>query len=503
MSKIKMIFLLLFIADTMSALNRYVTVSGSGSMNGTSWSNAYPGASLQNAINLSNTGDEVWVSNGIYYPTTSVSRTASFNLKNGVILYGGFVGTEILLSQRNLATAFQSILSGNIGTAAYSDNSYHIIYNTGLNNTAVIDGFVITDGNANGASGSIDEGGAGIYNFGGFGGTCNPTIRNCIFRNHTATYGAAIFDHGSNGGNASPTISHCIFENNVATGAAGAIDNYGYSGNASPQIINCIFVNNSATLTGGAIHCWGGGAGNASPFINACTFFNNTANVGGGAVVADNQNTGVGFSGNASIVLLNCILYGNAAPTGPQFYIIGTATINATFSNIDVTGQTTPHVLSGAGTGNLTSVPSFLNPSDMDGADNIYRTSDDGLVLLSSSLNINSGNNTSAPAVDLKFIPRIVASTIDIGAYETNITTSVEKENKTLLFEIFPNPTHSNCTLNIDDAIPHILQIYDMQGTLLNELEINQKQILNLDIYPKGVYLIVIDKKFYNRIIKI
>lgn len=499
MSKIKTLFLLfLFAANNINAVTRYVTPSGTGTMNGSSWTNAFPGTSLQNAINLSSTGDEVWVAHGTYYPTTSASRTNSFNMKNGVVIYGGFIGTEPFLSFRYLGTAQQSILSGNIGTAAYSDNSYHVIYNTALNNTAIIDGFVITDGNANGTAGTIDEGGAGIYNFGGFGGTCTPTIRNCIFRNHTATYGAAIFNHGSNGGNASPIISHCIFENNVATGAAGAIDNYGYAGNASPQIINCLFVNNSATLTGGAIHCWGGGGGNASPFINASTFFNNTANVGGGAVVADNQNTGSGFSGNASIILLNCILYGNTAPVGPQFYNIGTANINATYSNIDFAGQTTPHVLSGATTGNVSGDPLFGDQSDPDGADNIYRTADDGLQIMLASPVMNAGNNAGAPAYDLRMLSRITGGNIEIGAYEDNpLTFGVDDISlNDWQIIIFPNPTTS--ALSIQSTLPiKKVDLYNLLGEKQNveASTTNFDSKIDLSFLSSGIYFLVIENE--------
>ncbi|MCG2761442.1 MAG: hypothetical protein L6407_09555, partial [Candidatus Delongbacteria bacterium] len=83
----------------------YVTESGNGTMNGTSWENALPGDSLQTAISNSQLGDEVWVAKGTYKPNSwpnvgSGDRQKHFAISNG--LYGGFNGTETGISQRNI-----------------------------------------------------------------------------------------------------------------------------------------------------------------------------------------------------------------------------------------------------------------------------------------------------------------------------------------------------------------------------------------------------------------
>ena len=46
-------------------------------------------------------GDELWVKAGTYLPSTSGVRTASFTMKTGVAIYGGFAGTESARDQRN------------------------------------------------------------------------------------------------------------------------------------------------------------------------------------------------------------------------------------------------------------------------------------------------------------------------------------------------------------------------------------------------------------------
>jgi len=106
----------------------YVTPSGGGTFDGSSWTNAYAGNSLQTAINNSTINDEVWVASGVYRPSTN-NRSAAFSMKNGVAIYGSFVGTETLLSQRNLSNGLTYILSVEIGVTGILDNSYHVISN--------------------------------------------------------------------------------------------------------------------------------------------------------------------------------------------------------------------------------------------------------------------------------------------------------------------------------------------------------------------------------------
>lgn len=428
MNRIRLfIFALLCTAPSFAA-TFYVTVSGSGSMNGSSWANAYASTSLQTAINGASSGDQIWVACGTYKPTTGSNRDISFSLKNGVAVYGGFQGTETSLSQRSISCSSCTILSGEIGSSNLTDNSYDVIRNqqVALNNNTVLDGFVIKDGyDIRPATNDTGGLGAGMYNRGiNAANPCNPTIRNCIFTNNTSVFGAGIFNHGSYGRSTNPIISNCIFYNNTATDGGGAIDNFGINSgsSASPTISNCLFYNNTA-LTAGAIYNWGGNGGNASPQISNCTFANNTATNGNaGAIIADNANSsGGGNSGTSNPSLSNCIVWGNtASATGNQFYCKGTATFTATYSDIDLTGQTAPHIISGAGTGNINSNPLFINSADADGTDNCLLTSDDGLRLQSSSPCINTGTNSGVASTDIAGSNRIENSTVDMGAYEYN-----------------------------------------------------------------------------------
>jgi|GEM_PF-1637466 len=443
------------------ALIRYVSPSGGGTFSGLSWSNAMPGSLLQSAINSSSSGDEVWVSAGIYITTTTVNRNISFNMRNGVIIYGSFTGTETVLSQRVFSCGPSSILSGEIGAAGIFDNSYHVISNSNLNSSAVIDGFVIRGANDNRAATFTNGLGGGIYNNGGnAGGICSPVIRNCLITNNQAVFGAGIFNSGHSGGNSNPLIINCIIANNNALDGGGGIDNFGLGGNASPFITNCLIYGNTAN-TGGGMYCWGGNLnGNSNPVILNSIFAGNRALAGNaGGIIVDNSNSsGSGNSGTSNVTVRNSILWDNTASLmGPQFYIKGTGIFTAVYSDINLTNQNPPHIISGAGIGNINSDPMFLNATNASGADNCYMTADDGLTFLPSSPCINSGNNTGVAVTDLLFNPRIFNTTVDMGAYE------YREQNKTLFLtayiqgfynETFNNTVRDTLKINIRSGIP-------------------------------------------------
>lgn len=417
-----LIFSILFISLQANAVTRYVVPSplGAGLANGTSWANAFPGGSLQVAITASTTGDEVWVMTGIYFTTPGSNRNIYFSMLNGVAIYGSFAGTETSLSQRNFTCGFSSVLSAEIGLAGNADNSYHVINNSSLNNTAILDGFIVTGGHANFDLLGNDPRslGGGMLNTGSNGGLCSPTIRNCLFTNNTALFGGGIFNHGQNTGNANPVITNCLFIQNTATGGGGGIDNFGYNGNASPVITNSVFYMNTATDRAGAMYCWGGGNGNASPTILNCLFINNSS-VDGGGIVSDRSNFVSGNSGTANPIIRNSIFWGNTASgTGPQFYIIGSAGFAATYSDIDISNQNIPHTITGPGTGNISIAPAFVDINNAIGPDNCWLTNDDGLQLQSGSAGIDIGDNTGVPALDIRNFNRIVNGTVDMGAYE-------------------------------------------------------------------------------------
>ncbi len=96
----------LFCGTTEGAV-KYVTRTGSGGKSGASWSDSLDEGGFRSALGGAQPGTEFWVARGRYRPVTSlgtvpaVARSASFALKTGVALYGGFAGTETSRDQRD------------------------------------------------------------------------------------------------------------------------------------------------------------------------------------------------------------------------------------------------------------------------------------------------------------------------------------------------------------------------------------------------------------------
>ncbi len=270
----------------------YVKASASGLNNGTSWANAYK--SLQVALAHAASGQQIWVAKGIYKPTArpvfpSDPRGAAFSLKNGVAIYGGFAGTETLLSQRNWVGNV-TFLSGDIGTAGvYSDDAYDVVFGNSVNSTAILDGFRIVGGYANCGCWPGDAGG-GMFLEGS-----SPTLRNLIFSNNYASgYGGGLTDSAS-----SPSLSNVTFSNNRADNVGGGM--YNASG-SKPALTNVVFSNNKASFGGS-----GGGMYNdaSSPKLTKVTFSGNAADNNGGGMLNTNASspslTGVTFSNNTAV----------------------------------------------------------------------------------------------------------------------------------------------------------------------------------------------------------
>jgi predicted outer membrane repeat protein len=273
----------------------HVKPSASGSGNCGDWDNA---CTLQTALASATAGDEIWVAAGTYTPGTN--REDSFQLKSDVAVYGGFAGTETDRSQRDWA-ANATVLSGDLDGNDFTNaqgvvtdtanitgtNAYHVVTGSGTDATAVLDGFTVTAGNANG--GYPNDRGGGMYNDGG-----SPTVRYVTF---SGNYGGSWGGGGmENYRNSSPTLVDVTFSGNSAD-FGGGMDN---SDNSSPTLTNVTFSGNSADYGGGMYNYYS----NTSPTLTNVTFSGNAAVYGGGGMYngwnSSSTLTNVTFSGNAA-----------------------------------------------------------------------------------------------------------------------------------------------------------------------------------------------------------
>ncbi|MDO8368349.1 MAG: T9SS type A sorting domain-containing protein [Saprospiraceae bacterium] len=268
----------------VSAQNRlYVHASAVGGNNGTSWADAF--TNLQTALQFVQTGSEVWVAEGSYLPTANNNRDSSFNLPSGVLLYGGFNGTETSLDQRNWQ-AHPAILSGDIGISSdSSDNSYTILYLDNPDSLTIVDGFVFRFGNAGYpfndrlATSSSRSGGA-IYIMADW--EAFAMISNCRFeRNIARNHGGAVYVNGAGSFAAAPTFKDCVFERNAAGQDGGGIARVGNSDLERPDFVGCIFRENKASRNGGGLYFQDANVDSWLD-VQGCNFVKNQGLSGGG-----------------------------------------------------------------------------------------------------------------------------------------------------------------------------------------------------------------------------
>jgi hypothetical protein len=391
----------------------YVRATAMEPADGRSWATAFPDlqAALQAATTAPPNTLQIWVAAGTYTPTIGNDRGRSFHLVNDTALYGGFAGNETNLAQRDWR-ANPTILSGNIGDpTSVNDNSYQVVTSSLANPTTLLDGFIITQGRANGSFADYTNYGAGMWN-----DRSSPTIRNCSFIGNAAHTGGGMANTGADLWDrvgSRPVVEQVIFLGNSAERGGGMSNMYG----SAPQLTNVLFSGNRAIDGGGLHNYW-----DAVPVLSNTTFSGNTASLG--AAILN--------SAGGRPVVLNSIFWGNQAGSfgGPVAQIFNEDSNSfATVSDSLLQGNLTNGIDIG-GVRNRILDPRFV---DADGADNVIGTFDDDTQLQETSPAIDAGNNASFPLAitsDLAGNPRFtdhisstdsglgVAPLIDIGAYE-------------------------------------------------------------------------------------
>jgi len=413
----------------------YVDADAAAGGNGSTWSQAYK--YLEDALDVANSGDVVWIAEGTYKPGTSQSDT--FLLVDGVTVYGGFAGNETHLSQRDFNTHV-TILSGDLNGddgpdfTNYSDNS-GLVVDAVVVVGSVLDGVTVTAGYG------YENQGAGLYCHGDSGSfairNCNFSknyaiysgggayvhvkgtieISNCTFSQNRAAHGGGAYCNGSwisglqAGDDHGIFVDGCIFENNYATGSAGG---FLYSSGPRAIIKNSDFVGNQLTTSSG----FGSGvciSNVPSAAVNNCIFSHNTDVQDDGGLCFDHTSgpsdtasysvSYCSFNGNTAalsvyghkkpaLVLSNCIMWDNGSQELllPSYGTSGApGTVIAMNCAIEDCGGSSNWQLEEwlyDGGGNIDTDPLFV---DTDGPDNIAGTIDDDLSLQSGSPCIGTG----------------------------------------------------------------------------------------------------------------
>ncbi len=434
--------------QTQAGLVVNTTVDGTGSPSGD--------LSLREAVNLANvlTGGTA-----ITFDPTAFASQQTITLTQG----------QLELSN----TGVTESITGPAAGVTVSGGGASRVFEVDANVTATISGLTITGG-------STDGNGGGLYNDGGtatlfdcvfsndyssLGGGGLENLGTMTVSNTTFTSDSSVYAGGGINNDGSITITGCTFDSNDTDVTGG-----GYSAGGAGTVTDSTFSDNRAAYGAGAF------AGQSTTTLNltGCTFLGNSASSSGGAVA---NGSGVFGNDGGQITLTNCTVSGNTAGTdgGGLFNSTsGTATLtNCTVSGNSATddGGGLYFFASGAVKLNNTIVAGNTNASgssDIGGSgdfessssNNLFGTGGSGglvdgtngnqvgvaepgldplglqnnggptqtIALVTGSPAINTGNNALAvdPTTDepLAFdergpgFPRVIDSTVDIGAFE-------------------------------------------------------------------------------------
>lgn len=286
---------------------RYVKPTATGTGDGSSWNNA--SGDLQKMIdeladnNVSQQAGEVWVAAGTYKPQSQLisgmNYSASFRMRDGISVYGGFEGDETSKQERAKGTMPWDFTNVTVLEAAYYESklawtnskwtvgsdSRHVVWfapmsgESDFTRITTLDGVTVQGGYAQGNTGQDDfltDRGAGVYMDG-----ANAYLSNCIVRENYAT--------GNGGGvylKNGRVQTSLIYNNNAdADGGAVYVENRGL-------VYRSMLTNNSA-LNGAGVYLYNGAeTGSDDPdhpeylILSTCVVSNNTVR-GNGAVYCD------------------------------------------------------------------------------------------------------------------------------------------------------------------------------------------------------------------------
>lgn len=328
---------------------RYVRTDGVG--RGASWSDA--SNDLQAMIDelAESGGGEVWVAAGTYSPkvplVSSLPYTATFRMRDGVSVYGGFAGTEKDKTERKKkdggmpwdfihettlqgASYIGSVTWGNNELSVSSD-SRHVVWfapflpdggaEKEFSTLTRLEGFTVRGGNAQGGNGETDfltDRGGGIYMKGQ-----NIMVENCIIKENAAMrHGGGVYmadgarlrtslvynnNAGDDGGAAyvehDGLIHRCMLANNYGDNGAGiylnAIADKPTAVTASTNVIT-----NNTARNNGAVYCNLGGV------LLHNTIANNYCPKSVDAAYTNTSQTG-GVYINEYALLVNSVLWNN------------------------------------------------------------------------------------------------------------------------------------------------------------------------------------------------
>lgn len=298
----------------------HVDAAAAGSATGADWANAF--TLLEDALRAAQPSDEIWVAAGQYHPPVSEGIVGqSYHLPNGILLAGGFNGTETDRDQRDPSTHIAEF--GFAETPSILETP--VFVSDGNTAHTVLDGIRIASSAPGFFNPVGDHPGGGLHVING----SRIRIVNCTFADNQAMVaGSAIRVVGS-----SPVIEDSTFLDNAGTAVAfvgGVADVSGstFSGSdtglsldaGSGSVSGSVFTANATQ----AMRVAGGGEpeiNNGSVDVSGSTFSGNGTGLyfdGNPGSVRDslftaNTNRGMRVTGESDVEITGCQFIGNSS----------------------------------------------------------------------------------------------------------------------------------------------------------------------------------------------
>jgi len=317
-----------FIGATCGTCVLFVDGAAGGAGTGASWTDAF--TTVQPALDAASaevtTGApacDVWVKAGTYY-VYATARTDAIFPRTNVGMYGGFNGTETLRTQAD-PKANPTVLSGR-KSASSGLRVLHVVRVSQVTG-AIVDGFTIRDGDADGTGGATeDQDGGGVMIY-AFSSPTSVTLSRCEITANTANYGGGIGTISFNPA-LNTTVTDCDVHDNVANVSGGGMACNG----TSCTVTGTTFRRNTASKAAGLY---------AGTLLIASddAFSDNLASSDGGGLQLQNVHAGTTlsnliFSGNlaggtggglrvdgsVSASIQNALFVGNQSSAGGAVY---------------------------------------------------------------------------------------------------------------------------------------------------------------------------------------
>ena len=467
---LRSIFVFLLLIGSVGPFSLYgapdtLYVDGSTSaqtQNGQSWQTPYKG--LHTALSNARSGQHVWVKKGAYRPANAnglATQTATFELPNGVKLYGGFAGNERTLDAREKGA--KTLLTGDIGTPittlgkmndkGYHDNCYHVLTIPSSVTSGVVDGFIIEAGYAR--TSAPHNSGAGVLALG------SAQLQDLVIRYNQSEAAAGVLL------SAGMLINAHLHDNKADHGGGIAL--------SGGTIVNALLHDNLAGMKGGGIYLTEG------KLINA-TLHANSADTGGGIYIAPKA--------SANAMVANTVLYLNtAAGAGKGWEIYNEVTAG--------TGIQLSHVLLKEGDKSIEGAKSHvvrkeqvINANNQSPFVSMDPKDDNYLLPHGSSALVDAGKSAHLPddiTQDLGYQKRIQDASIDIGTYEVKKILLGTPTPRNL--RVYPNPVSHTLHFESNTYSIRSATLFSLSGAVVRHVS---TRALNVSALAPGGYILAI-----------